>query len=54
MADIDHNCDGPMTPLVAMYRACELAQGNYYDIDICAEAALEVFEEYGWLMGDMK
>ncbi len=50
--DINHSCDGPMTPLVAMNRACSLAKANIYSIDVCAEALEEVLLEYDWLVED--
>lgn len=45
---IDHHCDGPMSPLVAINRACKLA--NTYPIEVCAEACEEVMVDYGWLV----
>jgi hypothetical protein len=50
--DIDHGYEGPMTPLVAIVRAVELAGDKRYEVEIISEALEEVLIEYGWLVED--
>jgi hypothetical protein len=47
--DIDHNCDGPMTPFVAISRAITLASTHSYDAEVLANALDQILEEHGWL-----
>lgn len=49
ISDIDHTCDGPVTPTVAIYRACKLASEHAYDHEIVAEALEQVMEDNDWV-----
>lgn len=46
---IDHYCDGPMTPFVAIGRACDLAASGDVSAEAVANALDLVLRSYGWM-----
>lgn len=46
---IDHLCDGPMTPFVAISRACHLSSTLVVHPEAVANALDAVLTRYGWL-----
>ena len=53
---IDHYCDGPMTPTVAIARAMQIARRGCYPLfngnDPITDALEEVLQGHGWLTND--
>lgn len=52
LRDIEHRCDGPLTPFVLISRACRLAASGEHEPCNVADALYAALSERGWLRDD--